>query len=427
MNLSDVSTNVLGIGDLFEKPLVANRHDLERIENEISKAGVSDSRGGSRDHRAPNDDAVLNEALADLMGDVNEFAVPMSKNSGRYSKPTATRGRSKVTVASTSSVTSVSDRGDRRKSDKNDRRKSRTSRGHRDSDSESSVSSSASSRSSRSSRSSASSSSSKSSRSTSDSRSSRSESSDRDRRRDKGRDRQGKSGSRDRSPVKIGKDSKWNRTHYREAPSARPNLSKDEYKRENETVDNILGLGYSSNNINTMLIPVKREKWRIQTLANIKTLRESLEDDIDVAMMKLIPEVDYESDDKAIENVYEMLQYIDRRQSNYAITSSVVDMSCQAVGEFFDGTRSVFGVKPHLKGLNETVMARLKKMEFQATELTENIMQENGIIGWKRIMMESLVAVYTHHKSNVLRESTGTSQRNVSKQAKDSLQVLNDL
>jgi len=425
MNLSDVSTNVLGIGDLFEKPLVANKHDLERIENEISKTGISDSHGHSRHNQMSNDDAMFDKVLEGLMDDNDKFAVPTSRGGGKHHK-------SKATIASTSSVASVSDRSDRRKSGKekkSGRPDSKSKRRGRDSDSDSasSVSSSRSSGSShsgssRSSRSSESSRSSGSSRSSS-TRDSRSEGRDRDRHRSS-RD---KSKNRDNSPVKIGRDSKWNRTHYREAPSYRPNISKDEYKRENETVDNILGVDYSGTNINSMLIPVKREKWRIQTLANIKTLRESLEDDIDIAMMKLIPEVDYESDDKAIENVYEMLQYIDRRQSNYAITSSVVDMSCQAIGEFFDGSRSVFGVKPHLKGLNETVMARLKKMEFQATELTENIMQENGIIGWKRILMESAVAIYTHHKSNVLRESTGTSQRNVTKQAKDSLQVLDDL
>jgi len=429
MNVNDVSTNVLGIGDLFEKPLVANKHDLERLENEISRTGISDSRGSNSDSRRITDeDAAIDKVLADLNRD-DEFAIPMSRGNN-YSRDT--RSKSKP------SPRGVSVRNDRRDTKKED--KSRRRRRDVASDSESNASESTNaSKSSRSSGASKSSGSSKSSRSSKSSKSSAtsksSASSDNssrssqssNNRRGSDSQRGGRNKSRERKPTKVDRDSKWNKTHYREAPSARPSMSKDEYKRENAIVDDIIGVDYAATNIDPMLMQIKQKNWRIQTLANIRTLRESLEDDIDESMMKLIPEVDYESEDKVIENVHDMLQYIDRRQSNYAITSSVVDMSCEAIGEFFDGTRSVFGIKPHLKGLNETAMARLKKMEFQATELTENIMAENGIIGWKRLLMESIVALYTHHKSNVLRESTGTAQRNVTKQTKDSLHVLDDL
>lgn len=424
MNVNDVSTNVLGIGDLFEKPLVANKHDLERLENEISRTGISDSRGGNSDaRRITDEDAAIDKVLADLNRD-DEFAIPMSRGNN-YSRDNRSKSKS--------SPRGVSIRDDRRNTKKED--KSRRRRRDVESDSESNASESTnaskSSASSGASKSSASSSASKSSSSSATSKLSKSSaSSDSSSRTSYSSDSRRKSSrnkSRERNPTKVDRDSKWNKTHYREAPSARPSMSKDEYKRENAIVDDIIGVDYAATNIDPMLMQIKQKNWRIQTLANIRTLRESLEDDIDESMMKLIPEVDYESEDKVIENVHDMLQYIDRRQSNYAITSSVVDMSCEAIGEFFDGTRSVFGIKPHLKGLNETAMARLKKMEFQATELTENIMAENGIIGWKRLMMESIVALYTHHKSNVLRESTGTAQRNVTKQTKDSLYVLDDL
>lgn len=432
MNVNDVSTNVLGIGDLFEKPLVANKHDLERLENEISRTGIADSRGGSsNDKRITDEDAAIDKVLADLSRD-DEFAIPSSRGyrGGTQTRDSQSKSKSKSAPSRRSSVADNSDRGDRR----GNKKESKSRRRRRDSASETdSVVSSVSDASS------AATSASSNSGSGSSNRSSRSSSSKSSHTSDSGsetssRRHGGKSGKsnrrsedRDRAPLKVDRDSKWNRTHYREAPSARPSMSKDEYKRENAIVDDIIGVDYAATNIDPMLMQIKQKNWRIQTLANIRTLRESLEDDIDESMMKLIPEVDYESEDKVIENVHDMLQYIDRRQSNYAITSSVVDMSCEAIGEFFDGSRSVFGIKPHLKGLNETAMARLKKMEFQATELTENIMAENGIIGWKRLAMESLVALYTHHKSNVLRESTGTAQRNVPKQTKDSLYMLNDL
>ena len=203
---------------------------------------------------------------------------------------------------------------------------------------------------------------------------------------------------------KLHKSSQWNKDH------AMPSLNSDKPKKlsDSEHIDNILdNLGQNSSNSSgdDMITKFKESNWRIATITNINALRDSIEEDIGSKSLDSIPVVDFESEDKVIQNVYETLKYMDERHSNFTIATTVVDLAGTGLGEFFDGNKNVFGIKPDLTNIIYTFVKKLKKVEFQTTEAVEHLMAQYGVTsGWK-ILFDLLSSIFAQHKSNVTMKS----------------------
>jgi ribosome assembly protein YihI (activator of Der GTPase) len=201
-------------------------------------------------------------------------------------------------------------------------------------------------------------------------------------------------------PKKLHKSSQWNKDH------AMPSLSSTKPKKlsDSDHINNILDSldnNTSNSSGDDMITKFKESNWRIATITNINALRDSIEEDIGSKSLDSIPTVDYESEDKVIQNVYETLKYMDERHSNFTIATTVVDLAGTGLGEFFDGNKNVFGIKPDLTNINYTFVKKLKKVEFQTTEAVEHLMAQYGVTsGWK-ILFDLLSSIFAQHKSNV--------------------------
>lgn len=204
-----------------------------------------------------------------------------------------------------------------------------------------------------------------------------------------------------------GKYSKWNMPPIDTAPMSIVPRS------EQDHINNVLNdmNGISSGGI---IDNIKRDNWRVSTITNIRTLKKSIAEEQGEEHIKLVPDVNFETDDKILKNVYDSLHYINERHSKLTIANTVVDFVGTALGDIFNGEREIMGISPDLTGINEVFLRKISKLEFQTTEVVDSIMQTYGITsGWK-IMFELIISIFAQHKMNVLTKAASVPTNNES-------------
>lgn len=198
-----------------------------------------------------------------------------------------------------------------------------------------------------------------------------------------------------KSRRRVSKHSQWNKQH---SVGISENIKARDEERDN--INRALTTLTHGVEVQDSVDSIKRHDWRIATITNITQMRSALEEDLNPELLRRIPQVDYESPDNLIRNVHDALLYIQTRKDNYALAETVADAVATKVGDYFDGTRNVFGVKPNLTGWNKTVTKTLSRSQYQASEAVESVIKHYGIGSGMQLMFHLAVGAYSLHKYN---------------------------
>lgn len=166
-----------------------------------------------------------------------------------------------------------------------------------------------------------------------------------------------------------------------------------------------------------------REEQKETMIADIDWLIDELaQDEIDVSR---VPAVNSDSSFKEVERVYKLVKNKYSRSRCDDLSKEIAIAGAKTLEMFFDGKKTYFGYKPDMTGWHRTVRTKMRRMNFERTQIVNSFLESNNISPIGRIAMELVPSAFLYSLSR--REQFGQNNYTARDDQGEALNDLRDL
>lgn len=159
-------------------------------------------------------------------------------------------------------------------------------------------------------------------------------------------------------------------------------------------LDSLIGSEEQRSTNEYSLDQMNEEDDKANLLENIDTLIQTLNDDgIDTDRIK---KVDETNSLKEIREVYSSLCLKNDRKRYCTMAEELILLFAKGLGWIFDGQRKWFGQEIDMRGWDETVKIKLKRMRYDTSTFVAGVMRDYQMSSGTRIMMELIPSAFMY-------------------------------
>jgi hypothetical protein len=166
---------------------------------------------------------------------------------------------------------------------------------------------------------------------------------------------------------------------------------------------------------------IRRDDDKDMMLEEIDSLLETLKaDEVDTSR---VPKVTRLSDSIDIESVLKILRLKNDRKRYCSIAEDVMLFGAAGLGYIFDGEREYFGRRPNMKGYDNSLRVKLRRMRHDTSTVISDLMHDMNMSAGARILLELVpsMLLYGYQHSGTKEESETEDKKEAENHLRDTM------